>query len=212
MIFQFAFVLAVAWVTAANQSTNVECAELPTRCSDALKNYTQTSRPGGNTNPSGIANATQTSLGVLCSSECLGPFWRCAGTQSARDLSIPVICARDEDGNFCLSKVMVRGLSIIPPSNCTSTCSEVAKCQSFHRQLQNGLGCCVATLFTSPFYSQLQVQRSFAACNVSLGNPCVPTTAAGAVIVYLNVHVSTCRDVSGVLRNNVTRPCNCSSR
>ena len=53
MIFQFAIVLAVAWVTAANplavysrQSTNVECADLPTRCSDALKNYTQISRPG----------------------------------------------------------------------------------------------------------------------------------------------------------------------
>ena len=197
MIFQFAFVLAVAWVTAANplavysrQSTNFECADLPTSCSDALKSYTQISRPGGNTNPSGIANATQTSLGVLCSSECLGPFLRCAGTQSARDLIIQVTCARDEDGNFCLSKVIrevVRGLGIIPPSNCTSTCSEVAKCQSFHRQLQNGLGCCVATLFTSPFYSQLEVQRSFAACNASLGNPCVPTTAAGAAIVYLNV-------------------------
>ena len=90
MIFQFALILslhAVAWVTAANslavysrQSTNVECAEVPTRCSEALKNYTQ-------------------SVG-------LGPFLRCAGTQSARDLILQVTCARDEDGNFCLSKVI----------------------------------------------------------------------------------------------------------
>ena len=161
MIFQFAIVLAVAWVTAANplavysrQSTNAECADLPTRCSDALENYTQIGRPGGNTNPSGIANVTQTSLGVLCSSECLGPFLRCAVTQSGRDLILQVICARDDHENFCLSKVIrevARGLSIIPPSICTSTCSEVThgQCPSFHRQLQNGLGCCVATLFTN---------------------------------------------------------------
>lgn len=155
--------------------------------------YTQISRPGGNTNPSGIANVTQTSLGVLCSSECLGPFLRCAVTQSARDLILQVICARDDHENFCLSKVIrevARGLSIIPPPICISTCSEAhGQCPSFHRQLQNGLGCCVATLFTnrvSLFYSQ-QVQRSFAACNASLGNPCVPDTAAGAAIVYLNV-------------------------
>ena len=135
MIFQFAIVLAVAWVTAANplavysrQSTNAECADLPTRCSDALENYTQIGRPGENTNPSGIANVTQTSLGVLCSSECLGPFLRCAVTQSGRDLILQVICARDDHENFCLSKVIreaARGLSIIPPSICTSTCSEV---------------------------------------------------------------------------------------
>ena len=58
MILQFAIVLAVAWVTAANpmavysrQSTNVA----------GLRN----DRPGGSTNPFGIANATRTWLGVL---------------------------------------------------------------------------------------------------------------------------------------------------
>ena len=208
MIFQFAIVtLAVAALPTANplavysrQLTNFQqCGNLPTRCLNAYRDYIQaiSSSSSSHQHPSDrVAHATQAWLDAQCSSECLGPYLRCAGiTERVRNLTLQISCARAEDGNFCLPKVIrevARGLSIIPPSTCTTTCSKFTQCQSFHRQLQNGLGCCVATLFTnrlSPYYPLQQVRRSFTACNAPIGNPCAPATAAGAAIIYLNVMI-----------------------
>lgn len=138
MIFQFAIAtLAVAALATANplrvysrKLTNFQqCGSLPTRCLNAYRDYIQAigSSSSSHQHPSDrVAHATQTWLDAQCSSECLGPYLRCAGiTERVRNLTLQISCARAEDGNFCLPKVIrevARGLSIIPPSTCT-TCN-----------------------------------------------------------------------------------------
>ena len=128
MIFQFSIVtLAVAALATANplavysrQLTNFQqCSSLPIRCLNAYRDYIQAigSSSSSHQHPSDrVAHATQTWLDVQCSSECLGSYLRCAGiTERVRNLTLQISCARAEDGNFCLPKVLrevARGLSI----------------------------------------------------------------------------------------------------
>ena len=187
-------------VLSSRQIPNIQCVDpsvtLPARCLDAINDYLRMvnmtiSGSNGQLTPEDLSRLSgpfQTALSVLCSSDCLDSFIRCAGnTEIVRNFTTQISCVRAEDGNYCPVKLLQEqaqrpGAVLIPP-DCvvvSSTCS--SSCQQTYRQLRDGLGCCAATYFTNPSSSLRTFGRNFATCDVSLGNPC-----SGAAIIYLNL-------------------------
>ena len=193
-------------VLSSRQIPNFQCINssvtLSGRCLDALNDYLRVANMTISTGltPEGLSRVSgqlQSSLDVLCSSDCLDPYIRCLGnSEQVRNLTTQVYCFRAGDGNYCPVKLLqelARRQGVFVPPNCiavsSTTCS--SSCQQSYRQLRNDLDCCAATLYTnpsSPFVSH--PGNNFAACNVSLGNPCSflgTSTSTGAANIYLNL-------------------------
>ena len=205
MIFLVAILVATLSLSIANPvlsgrqiPPNFQCINpsvtLSPRCLNALNDYI---RMANMSNPdltpaegfSRLAGLLQSALSVICSSDCLDSYIRCAGNDElVRNLTAQVYCVRAGDGNYCPVKVLQEqarrpGAVLIPPSCITvssTTCS--SSCQQTYRQLRNDLGCCAATFFANPSSPSVSLGRNFANCNVTLSNPC-----SGAAIIYLNL-------------------------
>ena len=201
-------------VLSSRQIPNIQCIDpsviLPTRCSDAINEYIRmvaNITNQGNLTPaealSRLSGLLQSTLGVLCSSECLDPYIRCIGNSSeqVRNLITQINCVRAEDGNYCPAKVLEEQAQrpgvVLIPSDCravsSTTCS--SSCQQTYRQLRDDLGCCAATFFANPSSSLFSLGRNFATCNVTLGNPCSGATCnvtlgnpcSGAATIYFHL-------------------------
>ena len=189
----------VAFLSSRQIVPNFQCVDpsvtLPARCLNALNDYIRMANMTNNFRPtpenlSRLSSLLQSALGVLCSSDCQDPYIRCLGNSEAtRRFTTQINCVRAEDGNFCPVKLLRAqaqrpGAVLISP-NCAvlnaTTCS--SSCQQTYRQLRDDLGCCTATFFTHPLLpiSVQRLERNFATCGVSLGNPC-----SGAATIYLN--------------------------
>ena len=208
MIFLVAILAATLSLSIANpvavlssrQIPNFQCVNssvtLPVRCLDALNDYLRIvnmtiSGSNGQLTPADLSRLSgplQTAFSVLCSSDCLDSYIRCAGnSELVRNLTTQINCVRAGDGNYCPVKLLQEqaknpGAAFIPPDCAvvSTTCS--SSCQQTYRQLRDDLGCCAATFFTNPSSPLRPFGRNFATCDVSLGNPC-----SGAAIIYLNL-------------------------
>lgn len=169
---------------------------IPMRCSQAINDYNQMLQQIA-ANPSSdtirrIVDAIGPFLNTLCSGDCLGPFlalYQCLNNDAARNTTVSLVCARQEDGTFCPVKVLQelqRTPSVLVPSCVTptsTTCS--SSCQQSYIETRNRLGCCASSWYAnplSPYFSTFG--RNFVTCNVPLTNPCTP--ASGAATICLN--------------------------
>ena len=173
---------------------------VPMRCSQAIADYTQMLQQilANPTDPDAInriVNAIGPFLNTICSGDCLGPIlavYECLNNtiyDAARNSTLSLVCARQEDGTFCPVKVLQelqRTPSVLVPSCVTptsTTCS--SSCQQSYIETRNRLGCCASSWYgnpLSPYFTTFG--RNFVTCDVPLTNPCTP--ASGAATICLN--------------------------
>ena len=169
----------------------------PEHCSQAFNNFNNRSRQIVNISDSDSDNRFaddlehfETFLNTVCGGECLGPYLAISECLGAREITAQINCGQQEDGTFCLVKVLQETTlnDGLPVPNCvnftSTTCSST--CRQSYIETRDRLGCCAATYYANPVSPFTAIGRNFVTCNVQLTNPCTPESGAAQCTISFN--------------------------